>query len=289
MPVVKINAIEVPADAGPELEKRFAHRAHAVENSPGFLGFQLLRPDQGRRPLLRGDAVGVRRGIPGVGDRACHRGARRPPGQSGGDRRVAAGVRGCVRRCRIRAHGVVRRQGRLRVAALTAAAVLVAALSPGCAPPPAPSANAADAGRQIDMSTPAGLRAQQTLDMLNSDWPIGPVGVGTLAAPKMVKPDTDHDGKAVVGPTVHVPRSRPQRGRGHPAADDVVRCAAGHPDTHRRRHVGGSGSISPRWPRRSRRGVTSTRYWARPAPATHGRSPRSMTASAIGSPAPTPI
>jgi len=36
------------------------------------------------------------------------------------------------------------------------------------------------------MSTPAGLRAQQTLDMLNSDWQIGPVGVGTLAAPKMV-------------------------------------------------------------------------------------------------------
>jgi beta-lactamase class A len=36
------------------------------------------------------------------------------------------------------------------------------------------------------MSTPAGLRAQQTLDMLNSDWQIGPVGVGTLATPKMV-------------------------------------------------------------------------------------------------------
>src|SRR5437879_11822629 len=47
MPVVKINAIEVPAEAGPELEKRFAHRAHAVENSPGFLGFQLLRPIKG--------------------------------------------------------------------------------------------------------------------------------------------------------------------------------------------------------------------------------------------------
>jgi len=45
--VVKINAIEVPPDAGPELEKRFAHRAHAVENSPGFLGFQLLRPVKG--------------------------------------------------------------------------------------------------------------------------------------------------------------------------------------------------------------------------------------------------
>ncbi|RFD26078.1 mycobilin-forming heme oxygenase MhuD [Mycobacterium uberis] len=47
MPVVKINAIEVPADAGPELEKRFTYRAHAVENSPGFLGFQLLRPVKG--------------------------------------------------------------------------------------------------------------------------------------------------------------------------------------------------------------------------------------------------
>lgn len=47
MPVVKFNAIEVPAGAGPELEKRFAHRAHAVENSPGFLGFQLLRPVKG--------------------------------------------------------------------------------------------------------------------------------------------------------------------------------------------------------------------------------------------------
>ncbi|MCL2532673.1 MAG: mycobilin-forming heme oxygenase MhuD [Nocardiaceae bacterium] len=47
MAVVKINAIEVPEGAGPELEKRFAHRAHAVENSPGFLGFQLLRPVKG--------------------------------------------------------------------------------------------------------------------------------------------------------------------------------------------------------------------------------------------------
>ena len=46
-PVVKINAIEVPPNAGPELEKRFAHRAHAVDNQPGFLGFQLLRPIKG--------------------------------------------------------------------------------------------------------------------------------------------------------------------------------------------------------------------------------------------------
>jgi heme-degrading monooxygenase HmoA len=47
MPVVKINAIHVPAEKGPELEKRFANRAHAVENSPGFISFQLLRPVQG--------------------------------------------------------------------------------------------------------------------------------------------------------------------------------------------------------------------------------------------------
>ena len=47
MTVVKINAIEVPPDAGPELEKRFANRAHAVDNQPGFLGFQLLRPVKG--------------------------------------------------------------------------------------------------------------------------------------------------------------------------------------------------------------------------------------------------
>lgn len=47
MAVVKINAIEVPEGAGPELEKRFAQRLGAVENSPGFLGFELLRPVAG--------------------------------------------------------------------------------------------------------------------------------------------------------------------------------------------------------------------------------------------------
>ncbi|WP_433793730.1 antibiotic biosynthesis monooxygenase family protein [Actinoplanes sp. CA-252034] len=47
MAVVKINAIEVPEGAGPELEKRFAARHGAVESSPGFLGFELLRPVAG--------------------------------------------------------------------------------------------------------------------------------------------------------------------------------------------------------------------------------------------------
>ncbi|MFD6893682.1 antibiotic biosynthesis monooxygenase family protein [Rhodococcus sp. NPDC060086] len=47
MAVVKINAIEIPEGAGPELEKRFANRAHTVDSSKGFLGFQLLRPTAG--------------------------------------------------------------------------------------------------------------------------------------------------------------------------------------------------------------------------------------------------
>jgi heme-degrading monooxygenase HmoA len=47
MAVVKINAIEVPEGAGPELERRFAARHGAVENAPGFLGFELLRPVAG--------------------------------------------------------------------------------------------------------------------------------------------------------------------------------------------------------------------------------------------------
>lgn len=47
MAVVKINAISVPEGAGPELEKRFANRAHSVDGSKGFLGFQLLRPVKG--------------------------------------------------------------------------------------------------------------------------------------------------------------------------------------------------------------------------------------------------
>ena len=47
MAVVKINAIEVPEGAGPELERRFAARHGAVDSAPGFLGFELLRPVAG--------------------------------------------------------------------------------------------------------------------------------------------------------------------------------------------------------------------------------------------------
>ncbi|WP_243060730.1 antibiotic biosynthesis monooxygenase [Nocardioides sp. SR21] len=47
MAVVKINAISVPPQAHEELEKRFSNRAHTVDGTPGFLGFQLLRPVAG--------------------------------------------------------------------------------------------------------------------------------------------------------------------------------------------------------------------------------------------------
>lgn len=47
MAVFKINAIEVPEGAGPELERRFAARLGAVDDAPGFLGYELLRPVAG--------------------------------------------------------------------------------------------------------------------------------------------------------------------------------------------------------------------------------------------------
>jgi heme oxygenase (mycobilin-producing) len=47
MAVVKINALEVPEGQGEELERRFASRHGSVEDAPGFLGFELLRPVSG--------------------------------------------------------------------------------------------------------------------------------------------------------------------------------------------------------------------------------------------------
>lgn len=74
---------------------------------------------------------------------------------------------------------------RRRTTASTVAVALVVALASGCAhtgPAPAEAAY----GARIDTNTPPGLRAKQTVDMLNSDWPIGTVGVATLAAPGKV-------------------------------------------------------------------------------------------------------
>lgn len=51
-PVIKINAITVPADSGDELAKRFAARAGAVDGQEGFEGFELLQPTDDRTTWL---------------------------------------------------------------------------------------------------------------------------------------------------------------------------------------------------------------------------------------------
>jgi beta-lactamase class A len=72
-----------------------------------------------------------------------------------------------------------------RATAIAGALALVAALASGCAHTGTAPAEAAY-GARIDTNTPQGLRAKQTVDMLNSDWPIGTVGVATLATPPKV-------------------------------------------------------------------------------------------------------
>ncbi|MGH9277074.1 MAG: antibiotic biosynthesis monooxygenase family protein [Acidimicrobiales bacterium] len=52
MSVVKINAIEVPAEKADEMAARFAARAGMVEKADGFEEFQLLRPADGRTTWL---------------------------------------------------------------------------------------------------------------------------------------------------------------------------------------------------------------------------------------------
>ena len=74
-----------------------------------------------------------------------------------------------------------------RLFALLCTAALTASLVNGCAPTTTPAANAGDAGVQINTGTPQGVRAKQIMDMLNSGWPIGPVGTKTLAAPAVVE------------------------------------------------------------------------------------------------------
>ena len=71
--------------------------------------------------------------------------------------------------------------------ALATAIASAACLSTSCAEPSAPAANP---GVRIETNTPQGVRAQQVMDMLNSDWPIGTQSIATLAAPDMIEPIT---------------------------------------------------------------------------------------------------
>jgi heme-degrading monooxygenase HmoA len=52
MSYVVINAISVTPGLGPELERRFAGRAGAVDQAAGFENFALLRPDMGTDTYL---------------------------------------------------------------------------------------------------------------------------------------------------------------------------------------------------------------------------------------------
>ncbi len=52
MTIIKINAITVPADSGDELARRFSARAGAVDDQPGFEGFELLKPTDDRNTWL---------------------------------------------------------------------------------------------------------------------------------------------------------------------------------------------------------------------------------------------
>ena len=52
MSIVKINAITVPADSGDELGRRFAAHSGSMAGVPGFEGFELLQPTDGRTQWL---------------------------------------------------------------------------------------------------------------------------------------------------------------------------------------------------------------------------------------------
>jgi heme oxygenase (mycobilin-producing) len=52
VPVVVVNAVTVPPERAEEFEARFAARAGAVEQAPGFEAFELLRPTEGARYLV---------------------------------------------------------------------------------------------------------------------------------------------------------------------------------------------------------------------------------------------
>jgi beta-lactamase class A len=87
----------------------------------------------------------------------------------------------------LRARVSRRRRARRSTTGLAVAIALVVALACGCAKTTSPTpAAAVQYGVHIDINTPQGLRAKQTMDMLNSDWPIGTVGVRTMAAPEQV-------------------------------------------------------------------------------------------------------
>lgn len=74
-----------------------------------------------------------------------------------------------------------------RALAFSVAILTAGATATSCAQAPATPVGG---GLRIGLNSPQGVRAQQVMDMLNSEWPIGTQSVSTLAAPDMVAPVT---------------------------------------------------------------------------------------------------
>jgi beta-lactamase class A len=82
----------------------------------------------------------------------------------------------------LQALAIRRSASRMRLTAASRCLVVVSVLVCSCSTPTASSFTADASTAQINTNTPAGVRAKQAMDMLNSEWPIGPAGVATFAA-----------------------------------------------------------------------------------------------------------
>ena len=115
---------------------------------------------------------------------------------------------------------------------------LVVALACGCADAgPAGPAGAAQS-IHIDTNTPQGLRAKQIMDMLNSDWPIGPNGIRTLAAPKIMDDVGVTMDKIWWDRPFTADRRRDRRRARHASRADLLQVAPDHRAAHQRRRPG---------------------------------------------------
>ena len=92
--IIKINAITVPEGAGDELARRFGARVGAVDGQPGFEGFELLKPNDGRLQWLVVtrwvDEDAFRAWVGSASFADGHKGAAAPDPQSGGPISTAA-------------------------------------------------------------------------------------------------------------------------------------------------------------------------------------------------------
>ncbi len=90
MSIVKINALEIPPQAGDEIVKRFTARLDSLSDVAGFLGFELLRPTAETETrwfvyTRWSDQVADEAWRDGDGARASHAGAESGSGSGDGE------------------------------------------------------------------------------------------------------------------------------------------------------------------------------------------------------------